>query len=575
MNRNATRWRTWLAGCAFTLLCLPLQAATSARAWLDRDTMQLGETVTLNVELQEGSNAQPDFSVLKQDFNLLGTQSSQQVSITNGNSESKTLWAVGLEPKHAGHITIAPIAVGAAMTAALQLDVVATAANAPAKSGGDVFLEVSAEPLTPYVQQQIRYTVKLYYAFSLTDGSLADPQADGLAVQRLGQDKSYVASFGARRYNVIERHYALTPERSGTIDIPALGFRGTALDVTDPTGFFNRGRAVSARSDAVHLEVKPKPAAWTDATWLPAASLLLKDETELPTEVHVGEPVTRTVREQAQGLGYEQLPEPTLAAADGAEIYPDKADARTRDDGVWLYGERVRKFAFVPNRPGSLTIPGMRVRWWDTEHDREQTAELPPHTINVLPAVGSATPATSAPANAGAPMPGASRAPSIAPTLPAHRGTASVRRLWLWKALAVIGFALWLITLALWRRSRRGLAVSVAGTPAVAVGASAQRAVFLRACALGEFAGAERALVAWARSERADVRNLGELATRLADGSQREALADLQRTRYAGGASDGLASRLQRAFSPGLAWPDERTRRADASALPALYPERD
>ncbi len=90
--------------------------------------------------------------------------------------------------------------------------------------------------------------------------------------------------------------------------------------------------------------------------------MLLKDDSELPTEIRVGDPVTRTIRLQAQGLGFEQLPELNLTAPEGAEIYPDKPDTRTRDDGTWLYGERVRKFAFVPTKPGTLTIPGMSVQ---------------------------------------------------------------------------------------------------------------------------------------------------------------------------------------------------------------------
>ncbi|MET0226319.1 MAG: BatD family protein [Dokdonella sp.] len=567
----------WAPGALFALVVAAtsaLAAGASVRAWLDRDSMQLGETVTLNVEAQDGSNVQPDFSALKQDFNLLGTQSSQQISIVNGASASKTLWAVGLEPKHEGRITIAPLTVGKATTAAITLTVLAQASPAQAKASGDVFLEVTAEPLTPYVQQQVRYTAKLYYAFDLTDGNLNEPQAEGLGVQRLGQDKSYVATVGARRYHVIERHYALTPERSGTIDIPGLAFRGNALDVSDPTGFFSRGRGVSARSDGVHLEVKPKPVAWSGSTWLPAASLLLKDESELPGEVHVGDPITRTIRLQAQGLGFEQLPELNLVAPEGAEIYPDKTDTRTRDDGEWLYGERVRKFAFVPNRAGALTIPGLQVRWWDSEHDRMETAELPAHTVKVLPAAGASsnvpalpgailTPGTNAPASSAATA-------AAAPTPPSATSTATRR----WQILAAIGFALWLVTLALWWRSRGTQAPTVANAPP-ATDSSAQRAAFLRACSLGEFAAAERTLVAWARSERADVRNLGELSARLADLLQRDALAELQRVRYAGAGSQGLGTRLQQAFKNGLAWVDRGALRTPTPALPALYPRRD
>lgn len=554
------------------------QAAEPAvRAWLDRDSMQLGETVTLNVETQGGSSAQPDFSVLKQDFDLRGTQSSQQISIVNGASTTKTLWAVALEPKHEGRITIPPIAVGKASTAPITLDVQAAAAAPPDKAKGDVFLEVSAEPLKPYVQQQVRYTVKLYYAFDLTDGNLSEPHADGVAVQRLGQDKSYVATFGARRYHVVERHYALTPERSGSIEIASLAFRGNAIDVSDPTGFFSRGRAVSARSEAVHLDVQPKPASWNDGPWLPAASLLLKDESEMPDEIHVGDPVTRTIRLQAQGLGFEQLPELTLSAPDGADIYPDKSDTRTRDDGDWLYGERVRKFAFVANRPGTLTIPGLTIHWWDTVNDREQTTELPAHTIKVLPAAGSTaaqgstngTPAT-APNNAAA---AATAAPA---STVAAAVTAAPDRVRLWQGLALVGFALWLVTLGLWWRSRGATATRVAAIGPAAPDSSSQRAAFLRACSLGEYAGAERALVAWARNERPDVRNLGELATQLADEAQREGLAMLQRVRYAGASSQGLGTKLQQAFRGGLAWKNAaRASGKSASALPELYPPGD
>jgi hypothetical protein len=546
-------------------------AAPNVRAWLDRDTMHMGETVTLNVEATGEVGAQPDFSVLSQDFNLLGTQSSQQVSLLNGSSTTKVVWAVGLEPKHAGRIAIPALAVGSAKTSPLTLSVLAQPAGAEGKPGDDVFLEVTAEPLAPYVQQQVRYTVKLYFSFGLTDGNLSEPQADGVVVQRLGQDKSYLATIGDRRYHVMERHYALTPEKSGTLDLPALVFRGNTLDAADPTGFFSRPRTISARSDAVELNVKPKPAAWpASAPWLPAQSMLLKDDTELPSEIHVGDPVTRTIRMQAQGLGFEQLPELELAAPENAEIYPDKADTRTRDDGTWLYGERVRKFAFVATKPGSLTIPGVSVKWWDTAHERIETAELPARTLTVLPAAGVKAP-TPAPADNGT-----SSADTTAPVVTQSTGVpietpASVR---FWQTLAAIGFVLWLVTLALWWRARGAKpALRIDSAMPPQSGSAAHRAVFLKACSLGELAGAERALVAWARSERPDVRNLGELAVRLDSAAQADALAALQRARYAGASKQGVGSQLERAFKPGLAWRKPAAPTGQKPALPALYPE--
>ncbi len=280
-------------------------------------------------------------------------------------------------------------------------------------------------------------------------------------MQRLGQDKSYLATIGERRYHVMERHYALTPEKSGTLNLPALVFRGNALDAADPTGFFSRPRTISARSDAVaaQRQAQARRAGPLPSRGCRRESMLLKDDSELPGEIHVGDPVTRTIRLQAQGLGFEQLPELEVTAPDGAEIYPDKADTRTRDDGTWLYGERVRKFAFVPTKPGSLTVPGVSVHWWDTVHDRIETAELPARTLNVLPAVGAKARHRRAGRADAAPSPESS-APA-ATTSGAPAGIPSSPRIW--QTLAAIGFVLWLITLALWWRSRRA-------TPSVHIG---------------------------------------------------------------------------------------------------------
>ena len=83
---------------------------------------------------------------------------------------------------------------------------------------------------------------------------------------------------------------------------------------------------------------------------------------------------------------------------DGADIYPDKATTQNRDAGDVVTGERERKFAIVPNRPGRLTIPSIGIAWWDVVHDRADSASVPDVTLDVAPAAGAApSPAAAAP----------------------------------------------------------------------------------------------------------------------------------------------------------------------------------
>ena len=555
------RLRCWIW---MLLAVLPAHASADARAWLDRNSMQLGETVTLNVETDDSTASEPDFGVLSGDFKTLGTQSSRQLSMSNGTTSAKTVWAIGLEPKRAGTLVIPSFAIGTAKTQALTLSVSPAATAAQGTAGDDIYIEVAAQPLDPYVQQQIRYSVKLYYAVNLSEGALDEPVADGVVVHKLGRDKQYFATVDGRRYQVLERNYALTPEQSGALTLPALGFRGSSIDNSDPGGFFRRGRPVSARSEAIELEVRSKPAGWGQDAWLPAASLSISDEGQLPTQARVGEPLTRTLKLRAQGLGFEQLPELQLEKPDGTDIYADKAETQTRDDGTWLYGERTRKFAIVPNRPGTLELPAIEIAWWNTAQDRLEKAVLPARQIEVLPAAGSSSTAEGT---------GTATDPLAVPATPTavmypDSGHDSNTRFW--RNLALLIGLLWLITLGLLWKARRGRAArsEIARTAAPMPG----RSEFLRACALGDLPGAERAMVAWARSERAGMRNLGELIAALADEEQRAVLDDLQRMRYAGGHGEGMGARLSRAFRSGLRWRDAATKSTPAPALPALYP---
>ncbi|WP_257389360.1 BatD family protein, partial [Tahibacter caeni] len=445
-------------------------AAETARAWLDRDSLQLGETVTLNVESSE-SGAEPDFSALEADFELLGRSSSSSVSIANGRTTSSMLWAIGLRPRREGKFTIAPLSVGKARTEPITVTVGAAPAVAAAAAGDDVFLEVTADPQLVYVQQQVRVTVRFYYAVNLTDGAVEELSLADAVVQKLGQDRSYDAERSGRRYRVMERRYALTAQKSGSLAVPALNFRGRALSGNDPNAlFFGRGRAVSTRSEPVTIEVKPRPAGSGGGAWLPAQSLQLQvDGLTAATPARVGEPLTLTVTEIAQGLGFEQLPEIELPAIDGAEVYPDKSVTRSRENAGWVVGERSRKFAIVPKRAGKLQIPALSLDWWNAADDAAARATTEAIALEVAEAVAApATPAT---------------VPAVASEVPAPASDGAG----FWRLAAIASFVLWLLTFAalLWQRRPRRVAPA-----ATAPVFSPTRRSFERAVADGDAAAA-------------------------------------------------------------------------------------
>ena len=576
MNHRRLRIAS-LLGLVALWICGTAAAAPEARAWLDRNSMHMGETVTLNVEVSGDSGAkQPDFSMLQNDFELLGTQSQTSMSILNGESNSKLLWAVGLQPKHAGTLTIPAFAIGNAKTQALTLNVRPAQAGAVGKTGDDVFVDAEAMPRSPYVQQEVRLTVKLFYALNLTDGNLDDPKVEGLVVRKLGQDSNYTAEVDHRRYRVVERHYAISAENSGTLEIPAIAFRGHAFGPGDLNSFFSRGQGIAAQSEPIMLDVRARPPESGTDVWLPAQSLTLSAEgIDANSSVHVGEPLTLTLRLKAQGLGFEQLPELKLAKIDGADVYPDKETTQNRDDGSWQYGTRERKFAIVPSRAGTLDIPAISIAWWDTAHDRAATSEVAGLKISVQPAPGSGAPEPAKPV-----VSRPSNAPAAAPALAPITATSDLE-LREWRLLAFAAIALWVATVVaagiawlLYRRRARLRAMALQEQPAPrAAGGNEFRA----ACTRGDLPGAARALLVWARRERPALRNLGELARAVSDTNQSVLIAELERALYAGAksaADASLATRLINAFKPGFAFADVRHKRGDEPVLAELYPFR-
>ncbi len=553
------RARSWAMILMLCMLVVAGSATAEVRAWLDRSSVGMGETVTLNIE---SAGDEPDFSVLEHDFRIAGRSTSSEVRIINGAMARTNLWAVALEPLHEGSIAIAPIPVGNDHTPPLSLDV-QPMARGSASSGDDVFLEVEADTTTPYVQQQVGYTVRLFYAVSITEGNLDDPSGDGLQLRRIGQDANYARQVGARRYNVVERRYALTPEHSGSLTVRPVTFRGRVADARGFNGFFSQGSPRVTGSETITLDVRPAPTG-APLPWLPAQAVRLQDDaSRLPAEAHVGDALELTMTVEVTGLSAEQIPELQLPKIDGAEVYPDQETRETTDVEGRSVGRRSRTFAIVPLREGTLDLPERSLSWWNLQSDKSQRSTLPARHLQVLP--GAAGGSVKSQGTVTAPT---GEATAVVPVA-SPPATSSA---WLWQALA-LGFALaWLVTLIAWHRARQH---GGAGDPAESARADADsvawRPALAHALAREDLAAARRALL----RIRPGLGDLDALADQLRDDAQCEAVRALDRVLYRGDARGDLVARLRQAFgrAPVLEL-DVATKamRRPVVELPQIYP---
>jgi len=449
------RPRSFVVAFATALLLASASSAAELEAQLGRQRLAMGETVELLLRLRGGQEA-PNISALGADFEVVDVRQSVRTQIVNGRRDASIDWILTLLPRRVGTLEIPALRAGQAESAALSLEVASArdhaALDSQPGSSAVVLLEAEVDDPEPYVQSKVLLTARLT-ADGVLGGEISDPVVAGAVVERVGKDRHFRSEIGGRSFDVVERQYAVFPQRSGELKIGPLRFEGRVRDeqprrrgafggspfdafgfdslragLAGSGGLFESffaggGRPVRASSDSLTLAVRARPEAAGGEWWLPARKVELLEQWQRGTPVfRVGEPVNRDLVIRATGLSGAQLPELALAAVDGVKQYREPAvdDTVLADDEV--VSVKLQRVALVPTRAGQVTLPAVELAWWDTEADMARTARLPERRIQVEP--GNAAPA--APlgeedlAAASLPGPGASATASAGQNEPAH-----------------------------------------------------------------------------------------------------------------------------------------------------------
>jgi hypothetical protein len=470
-----------------------------------------------------------------------------------------------------------------------------TTAAAPGKK---VFMETEANPTSPYVQASVHLTVRVYAGVPLSHGDLEFPDTNDAIVRQVGSDAIGNVERNGQQYQVITRHYVLFPQHSGKLTLPGPTLSGEIPDrshgmggLTDPfsglfgnspfSGMLSARKPIRLHSDAIVLNVKPRPSGAGASYWLPAHNVTLQAHwSPSQLQTHVGDPITLDLKLQADGLTAAQLPDLSTLLNLPSQLkgYPDQPKLKDDPQGNELIGTREQSLAVIADEPGAFTIPELRVSWWDTQTNQAREAIRPAQTLTVQPAAGGVSsmqaqaPATQAPAATPNRQVAASNPIGSAPK---SNSPASDTVRWKWLSLG-LGI-LWVSTLAAWLITRKrgggrsGPSPDAPRSEADPSATRALRAAFLAACRNNDPPEARRSLLSWANAQRSGappIRGLNALAKLSGDGEVTKELQALDRACYAGGSWDG--SRLA-ALLAELPSPREEPQGRRARELAPLY----
>lgn len=564
------------------VLCCGLSrpAWAEVSASLDRDQIGNGETVQLTLTKDSRGGGDPDLSALESDFDVLSTSSATGMQIVNGRVTSSRRLELTLAPRRGGTLQIPPIEWDGESSQALTLVVGGRASSAGGTAANQhLFMRSSLDPEQPYVQQSTVLTVRLYTDQPLYQASLAPPSGEGILVESYGQDVKTQTTLNGRRYDVVQRQYLLTPQRSGKLTLS-----GAILDAQMPGrssglfgGMVTQTQPIRLRAEALELDVRPRPPEWTGSVWLPAQSLTLTEEWQPDDDrIRAGEPITRTLKLTAVGATGAQLPDlsAALSLPEGVKAYPDQSELHTAEQDGQPVGSRVQNIALIADRAGSIELPALTVSWWDTRTQRQREATLPARSLTVLPGAGASQAAAAAAAEPQAAAPVAAGAADTAPQpLATDLPPLQTVRFWRWLSLA-LGLA-WLATSAAWAYTRLRKGTTAVATPPAREhshdrsGVKAARQAFQQACRDSQPREARKHLLAWAQANDPahPPAGLQALAERLADARLAGLLMELDRACYSDRPWTGetLAEALKKLPTASDTPPQRR-------ALASLYP---
>lgn len=536
-----------------TVLWTAQTQAAELVASVDRTRLNSGETIELTLESNDVTQfGKPDLTPLESLFEVRGTRQVNQLNTLSGENRATTRWIVTLLPLQNGSVVIPPLKLGDAESQPITVQVVESETQESSNKLAPVFIDASLDQNSVYVQAQAILTLRIYHSVSLYDDSSLPPlQIPDARIEQLGESRTYEKDINGVRHGVIEMRYAIYPQHSGELIIPAQIFNAALVDAQptkDSTSQAPKsGKLMRVSSSEILLTVKPKPITWpADLPWLPARSLTLSETwNPEPDHVQVGDSLTRSLTVKAEGLASAQLPPLPGTDVSGLRRYPDQPVLGNQNSDRGLVGSREDREALVPSRSGDIELPSVEVVWWNTFEDHLEHSSLPARTLQVAanPSLVVDTPAGTSPLN-----------PS-----------ADSEALWRWKLSSLILACTTLLGFGLWWRARRQPAVQRAAQ----TGPSPRTVLdeLKRACLANDSHATRQALDAWARQQP---ETLADMAARFVPLS--DALDGLNGALYSETGQHWQGEELWRAIRT-IPITERAQDVAGDSGLPPLYPK--
>ncbi|RMG10896.1 MAG: hypothetical protein D6729_18795 [Deltaproteobacteria bacterium] len=271
----------------------------------------------------------------------------------------------------------------------------------PTAGKDDLFVRLVPDKREVYLGEQVTLYLQVFSRLELSSfQNLKLPKFDGFWVEDLDSDRQQIQSERRTVNGVPYRVYLLKREALFPMKAGELRIEPAKVEAVTGFGLFSTGRTVERRSNSVTIRVRPLPAEGQPPGFQSTNVGQWRLSADVDTrETTLGQPVTYTL--EARGFGnLNALELPELPKLDGFKVYEPTRTERRRVRGGRFGGTKRVEWVLVPTRTGELTIPALSMSVFDPQMERYETLHTDPITIRVEAGQATAL-APGAPAPAG------------------------------------------------------------------------------------------------------------------------------------------------------------------------------
>ncbi|MGL6000612.1 MAG: BatD family protein [Plesiomonas sp.] len=360
---------------------------------IEHNPVEQGKPFTLTVSADDTlPNDALDLSPLFGQSFVIGNTEYNQIPADKKNP-AQTQWKTTLLHDQAGSYEIPALTIDNVSSQPLTLTVTppVTAPEEPPQPAPEpepiitldqAVLSTRLSKPIAYPEEAVYLDVDLELASELLDGVLSTPEISGGTLRQIGQDRAWSLMRDGNRYQIISRRYQITATDTENVTIGSIRFRGTVRGSSLRQPPLNS----YAESLPVTLNIKALPKDLRN-NWLPAEKVTLEETWfPQPSAAKVGEPLTRTIRLRARGLGNKPLVMPAIVYPNELSLHAQPVEQRrTLNDETELEIRHI----LMPKRTAAVTLPEITINWWNTQTEKAESAVLAaqPMSISINPAL--------------------------------------------------------------------------------------------------------------------------------------------------------------------------------------------